>query len=53
MTPQARYKKKIVTLRVDFYIKDRDLIAYAKSINFAQFVKEKLKEAIREEKQNG
>ena len=35
-----KYKKgKIKRLYVDFYLKDEELYKYAKSINFAKFVK--------------
>lgn len=53
-TPQARYKRnKVVTRRVDFYPTDAKILAFSREINFAAFVKEKLKEAIKEKQNNG
>lgn len=53
-TPQARYKRaKVETRRVDFYPADADILKYSHGINFAAFVKEKLKEAIKENQNNG
>lgn len=55
-TPQARYKRaKVKTRRVDFYPADAKILAYSREINFAAFVKEKLKEELKEkhnEKEN-
>ena len=49
-TPQARYKRaKVETRRVDFYPADTRILAFSREINFAAFVKEKLKEAIKEQ----
>ena len=48
-TPQARYKRaKVETRRVDFYPADAKILAFSCEINFAAFVKEKLKEAMKE-----
>lgn len=48
-TPQARYKRaKVETRRVDFYPADERILAFSREINFAAFVKEKLKEAMKE-----
>lgn len=48
-TPQSRYKrKKVKTRRVDFYPTDERILAFSCEINFAAFVKEKLKEAMKE-----
>ena len=48
-TPQARYKRaKVKTRRVDFYPVDERILAFSREINFATFVKEKLKEAMKE-----
>ena len=48
-TPQARYKReKVKTRRVDFYPSDVKIFAFSREINFAAFVKEKLKEAMKE-----
>lgn len=41
---QKRYKRKIKTKKVDFYLHEADLYEFAQSINFSFFVKEKLKE---------
>lgn len=44
-SPQARYKSTHVTTRcVDFYPGDADILALSRDINFAQFVKTKLRE---------
>lgn len=52
-TPQARYRRdKVKTRRVDFYPADAEILAYTHEINFAAFVKEKLKEAVKEKKNN-
>ena len=54
ITPQARYKKaKVQTRRVDFYPHDTDILEFSHKINFASFVKTKLKEAIKEYETNG
>lgn len=48
-TPQARYKRaKVETRRVDFYPADSKILVFSREINFAAFVKEKLKEAMKE-----
>lgn len=48
-TPQARYKRaKVETRRVDFYPADAKILTFSHEINFAAFVKEKLKEAMME-----
>ena len=48
-TPQARYKRaKVETRRVDFYPADTKILSFSREINFAAFVKEKLKEAMKE-----
>lgn len=48
-TPQARYKRaKVQTRRVDFYPADVKILAFSREINFAAFVKEKLREAMKE-----
>ena len=48
-TPQARYKRaNVKTRRVDFYPADAKILAFSREINFAAFVKEKLKEAMKE-----
>ena len=48
-TPQARYKReKVRTRRVDLYPADEGILADAHEINVAAFVKEKLKEAMKE-----
>ena len=48
-TPQARYKQaKVKTRRVDYYPADERILAFSREINFAAFVKEKLKEAMKE-----
>ena len=53
-TPQARYKQaKVKTRRVDFYPADAKILAFSREINFAAFVKEKLKEAMKEKQNNG
>lgn len=39
-------KNKVKTKRVDFYISDYPLLQYAESINFANFVKTKIREQI-------
>ena len=52
-TPQARYKReKVETRRVDFYPSDAEILTFSREINFAAFVKENLKEAMKE-KNNG
>lgn len=52
-TPQARYRRdKVKTRRVDFYPADAEILAYTHEINFAAFVKERLKEAVKEKKNN-
>ena len=52
-TPQDRYKReKVETRRVDFYPSDAEILAFSREINFAAFVKENLKEAMKE-KNNG
>lgn len=55
-TPQARYKRaKVKTRRVDFYPADAKILAFSREINFAAFVKKKLKEELKEkhnEKEN-
>ena len=52
-TPQARYKRaKVETRRVDFYPKDAEILAFSREINFAAFVKETLKNAMKEKKNN-
>ena len=48
-TPQARYKReKVETRRVDFYPPDAEILAFSRKINFAAFVKENLKKAMKE-----
>lgn len=48
-TPQSRYKReKVKTRCVDFYPADERILAFSREINFAAFVKEKLKEAMKE-----
>ena len=48
-TPQSRYKReKVKTRRVDFYLADERILAFSYEINFTAFVKEKLKEAMKE-----
>ena len=48
-TPQFRYKReKVKTRRVDVYPADERILAFSREINFAAFVKEKLKEAMKE-----
>ena len=48
-TPQSRYKReKVKTRRVDFDPADERILAFSHEINFAAFVKEKLKEAMKE-----
>lgn len=48
---QKKYKQdKVITKRVDFYIKDAELISFISKINFAKFVKDKIREEI---KKNG
>ena len=48
-TPQFRYKQaKVKTRRVDFYPADERILAFSREINFTAFVKEKLKEAMKE-----
>ena len=49
-TPQSRYKReKVKTRRVDFYPADERILAFSREINFAAFVKEKLKDAMKEQ----
>lgn len=44
-SPQARYKAAhVITRCVDFYPGDADILALSRDINFAQFVKTKLRE---------
>ena len=48
-TPQSRYKReKVKTRRVDFYPADERILAFSREINFAAFVKDRLKEAMKE-----
>lgn len=48
---QKKYMKdKVTTKRVDFYIKDTELLQFIKKINFSKFVKDKIREEI---KKNG
>ena len=48
-TPQSRYKReKVKTRRVDFYPADERILTFSREINFAAFVKEKLKEAMKD-----
>ena len=48
-TSQFRYKReKVKTRRVDFYPADERILTFSREINFAAFVKEKLKEAMKE-----
>lgn len=52
-TPQARYKRaKVETRRVDFYPADTEILAFSREINFSAFVKEKLKEELKEKQNN-
>ena len=42
-----KYRKtKVKTKRVDFYISDKSLLQYAESINFSNFVKNKIREQL-------
>lgn len=43
---QRKYKKKVTTKRVDFYPREQALITFVQSVNFAQFVKNKIKEEL-------
>lgn len=52
-TPQSRYKRaKVETRRVDFYPTDAEILAFSRKINFSAFVKEKLKEELKERRKN-
>lgn len=52
-TPQARYKReKVETRRVDFYPTDAEILVFSREINFSAFVKEKLKEELKEKQSN-
>lgn len=52
-TPQARYKRtKVETRRVDFYPADAEILRLSREINFSAFVKEKLKEELKEKQSN-
>lgn len=52
-TPQARYKReKVETRRVDFYPTDAEILSFSREINFSAFVKEKLKEELKEKQNN-
>lgn len=52
-TPQARYKReKVETRRVDFYPADAEILSFSRKINFSAFVKEKLKEELKEKQSN-
>lgn len=52
-TPQARYKRaKVETRRVDFYPADAEILEFSRGINFAAFVKEKLIEAMKGDREN-
>lgn len=51
-TPQARYKlAKVETRRIDFYPADAEILDFSRSINFSAFVKEKLKEELKQKKE--
>lgn len=41
-----KYKSKIVTKQISFYLKDQDILALANSINFQKFVKDALKKEL-------
>lgn len=49
---KKKYQKKLKSKLVTFYLHEGSLYQYAKAINFSQFVKQALKEAMKEGKSN-
>lgn len=49
---KKKYQKKLKSKLVTFYLHEDGLYQYAKTINFSQFVKQALKEAMKEGKSN-
>lgn len=43
---KAKYNKKCTAKVVTFYIKDKELLAFANTINFQAFVKDALRNAL-------
>ena len=50
---KRKYQKKLKSKLVTFYLHEDSLYQYAKNINFNQFVKKALKEAMKGTKENG
>lgn len=49
---KKKYQNKLKSKLVTFYLHEGDLLNYAKTINFNQFVKKALKEAMKGKKEN-
>lgn len=45
---KKKYKAKIKSRKVDFYLCDEEIYLLSKSINFNKFVKDKLEELLKE-----
>lgn len=50
---KKRYQKKLKSKIVTFYLHEQAIYRYAKTINFNQFVKKALQEAMKGNKDNG
>ena len=50
---KKRYQKKLKSKIVTFYLHEEEIYRFSKTINFNQFVKKALKEAMKGNKENG
>lgn len=50
---KKRYQKKLKSKIVTFYLHEEAIYRFSKTINFNQFVKKALKEAMKGKKENG